>query len=180
MVQNQVISAPVSGHFTEKGEEGTGEKEDGDTAADVGPLCVLSRIPCGLSAARAPKIISGVPVPQRRVHELLYNAVPWKCGTCSFILLKNKHQSTAPPVKNCACSEVLRNLVYSRSCGCHLFDAWIGLTTNCSCIRSSCCELLHISLTIQIQFAGTSGGSSSLSTKLVRLYRPTADADPFS
>ena len=28
-----------------------------------------------------------------------------------FILLKNKHQSTAPPVQNCACSEVLRNLV---------------------------------------------------------------------
>ena len=88
-----------------------GEKEEGDTAADVGPLCVLSRIPCGLCAARAPKIISGVPVSQRPVHELLYNAVPLRSGTCSFILLKNKHQSTAPPVKNCACSEVLRNLV---------------------------------------------------------------------
>ena len=84
MVQNQVISAPVSGHFTEKGQEGTGEKEEGDTAADLGLLCILRRIPCGLCAARAPKIISGVPVPQRRMHELLYNAVPLRSGTCSL------------------------------------------------------------------------------------------------
>ena len=66
------------------GEEGTEEKEEGDTAAHFGLLCILRRIPCGLCAAHAPKIISGVPVPQSRMHELLYNAVPLRSGTCSL------------------------------------------------------------------------------------------------